>query len=380
MFHFHGRSSRGKTTLLRIAASLWSNGDHVGSWRATTNGIEGVAAEHNDMPLFLDEIGQVDPDHLLETVFMLMNGVGKSRAGKSGEALTANTWRTLVLSSGEVTSAAHLRAGKLGATGKLPGGFAVRVIDIAIETRSDGGPVYECLHGHRNEAALAETLARIAQEHHGHAGPAFVAALIEELDHARARAKELLADFTQEVLHEGDDAQVGRVARHFGVVMAAGVLAAEFGILPIPAAEIREATSACYETWYDSRGNKSEEERDGLQVLKTFFELHGPARFQNIDGSDDEPVLMSDRLIHTRCGYRQEMKDENGDPYTVYFVLPEAWRTQICAGRNPDIVARVALQHGALLQGEGGRLRLKKRLPDYPQGTRVYAILPDRLP
>jgi hypothetical protein len=43
-FDFHGMSSKGKTTLLQMAASVWGKGTtpgYVRAWRATANGLEG---------------------------------------------------------------------------------------------------------------------------------------------------------------------------------------------------------------------------------------------------------------------------------------------------------------------------------------------------
>jgi putative DNA primase/helicase len=49
--HFHGRSSIGKTRLLKAKASIWTGGGingGIGTWRGTDNGIEGKAWAHND--------------------------------------------------------------------------------------------------------------------------------------------------------------------------------------------------------------------------------------------------------------------------------------------------------------------------------------------
>jgi putative DNA primase/helicase len=59
-FHLVGSSSRGKTTALQVAASVWGRGDKSGflkTWRGTANGMEGIAATHSDAALVLDEIG-----------------------------------------------------------------------------------------------------------------------------------------------------------------------------------------------------------------------------------------------------------------------------------------------------------------------------------
>ncbi|MFO3538942.1 DUF927 domain-containing protein, partial [Legionella pneumophila serogroup 1] len=48
-FHFRGASSSGKTTALKVAASVWGKPDsYIRLWRSTANGLEGLAALHND--------------------------------------------------------------------------------------------------------------------------------------------------------------------------------------------------------------------------------------------------------------------------------------------------------------------------------------------
>ena len=60
--HLFGNSSTGKTTLLKLAASVWGEGGLVHSWRATANGLEGVADRTSDVVLILDELGQLDSE------------------------------------------------------------------------------------------------------------------------------------------------------------------------------------------------------------------------------------------------------------------------------------------------------------------------------
>ena len=59
--HLVGESSSGKTTALKVAASVFGASDYLQRWRATTNGLESLAALHSDTLLILDELAQVDP-------------------------------------------------------------------------------------------------------------------------------------------------------------------------------------------------------------------------------------------------------------------------------------------------------------------------------
>jgi putative DNA primase/helicase len=108
-----GQSSRGKTTCLQAAASVWGrgekeNGGYVRTWRATANGQEGAAAQSNDTLMVLDELGQLDAREAQQAVYMLANGQGKQRAAKDGSARDPKSWRALYLSSGELPVDAKL--------------------------------------------------------------------------------------------------------------------------------------------------------------------------------------------------------------------------------------------------------------------------------
>ena len=104
--HFHGQSSRGKTTLLQAAASVWGRGGspgYVRAWRATANGLEGAAASATDTALILDEFGQVDGREAGAVLYSLSNGGGKVRAARDGAIREPKSWRVMVLSTGEIT-------------------------------------------------------------------------------------------------------------------------------------------------------------------------------------------------------------------------------------------------------------------------------------
>ena len=65
-----GSSSTGKTTALAAATSLFGAPSYVNRWRATSNGLESLAALHNDTLLILDELAQVDPREAGEVAYM----------------------------------------------------------------------------------------------------------------------------------------------------------------------------------------------------------------------------------------------------------------------------------------------------------------------
>ena len=106
-----GQSSRGKTTCLQAAASVWGRGatpGYVRAWRATANGLEGAAAQSTDTFMVLDELGMVDSRDAAQALYGLANGQGKQRATRDGSAREPKSWRVLFLSSGELPVDAKL--------------------------------------------------------------------------------------------------------------------------------------------------------------------------------------------------------------------------------------------------------------------------------
>jgi putative DNA primase/helicase len=45
-FHYRGDSSSGKTTALKVAASVYGGAGYLQRWRTTDNALEAIAAQH----------------------------------------------------------------------------------------------------------------------------------------------------------------------------------------------------------------------------------------------------------------------------------------------------------------------------------------------
>ena len=104
-FHFYGQSSKGKTTCVEAAGSVWGGPVYRETWRATANGLEAIALSHCDCLLILDEQGQALPREAGEVAYLLANGMDKVWARKTLDGRPRRRWQTLFLSTGEVTLA-----------------------------------------------------------------------------------------------------------------------------------------------------------------------------------------------------------------------------------------------------------------------------------
>ena len=372
-FHLRGGSSTGKTTALVVAGSVWGGGGVRGfirTWRATSNGLEGVAAMHCDALLCLDEMGQVDGREAGQIAYMLANGVGKARASRTGEARPAAEWRMLFLSSGELSLADKIAEDGRGR--RVAAGQQVRIVDLAADAGAGLG-IFENLHGFASGDTLSRHLKMAASEHYGIAASAFLEQITRGFDELAPTVIAYRNEFVEENCPPNSDGQVSRVAARFGLVAAGGEIATAFGILPWEPGEANRAAARCFADWLASRGGvEPAEEREGISAVRRFIELHGTSRFEPMGSlaPTDSTGAPLDVRVSNRAGFRRR-DDEGG---VEYIVLPEVWRGEVCAGLDSVAVARTLARRGGLKPGSGGKLQDVKRLPGFSKPVRCYVI------
>jgi putative DNA primase/helicase len=295
--HFTGDSSIGKTTILFAASSVWGGKEARGSWRSTSNGMEGAAALSNDTALALDEISECDPKEVGAIVYAAANGSGKQRAGRTGAARAVTKWRTFIISTGERSIATAMSEGGY----RAKAGQQVRILDIPA-ARQFG--CFDELHGHESGASLSDCIKREADTHHGQAGRAFVEKLARADWHEIAQQYERFK--TAPLFNPANaDGQVKRAAGRFALIGLAGELAAEWGIVGWRTGEAMEAARLCFDLWRNARGHgeKNDETRQIADAVSRFIERHGDGRFSDLAGN-------SAATIRDRAGYWKQSGDE----------------------------------------------------------------------
>lgn len=374
-FHFYGSSSWGKSTLLGIAASVCgAPGQHgyAHTWRATDNAIESMAAAHSDCMFILDELKQCDPRVVGHTVYMLGNGEGKARSADTGVSSGArHRWRLIVLSNGELTLAEHLSEAKL----KAHAGQEMRLLHIEAnfndtnEKRARNG-IYQDVRDYAGGAALSAKITGQAASNHGTAFPAFLEKLLEPgfIDgKGRAWINSKVASFHGEALSGRASGQASRAADAFALVAAAGEMATRFGITGWPAGTATAAALRCFRAWIDYRGGEGDKEsKDMLEAVRMHFATCGESHYSRMN--DGEPVV-DERTPRTmqRFGFRRTT--DSGDNMagrtseTVFYVLADPFRKEICKGFNFKHVAELLESIGALTRGDKTHLTKKVVLP-----------------
>lgn len=371
-FHLVGPSSVGKTTALRVAASVYGRSDgFIRSWRSTSNGLESVAAGLNDCVLLIDEMNQATPQEAGEAVYMLGNGQGKIRMTRLGVGARLLQWRILFMSTGEIPLQQHLEsAGK-----SVRAGMEVRLLNVPADAGCGYG-MFDTLHGFDTSKALADHLLASTSDTYGVAGDAWLTYLTDEMDEHGydafcTTARDRLAHVESQFARQNADGQVNRAARRFALLALAGEMAAAAGIGGWTSGDATAAMQVCFNAWLAERGGVgSSEEAQALRQVQHFFEQHGDSSFQRIERAfmPGNESLAENRTVYQRAGYFDPTGD---DGRGAYYVLPEAFRTKVCSGLNPKLVTKVLQENGVLLADTTRTTRVPG-LPDDPK--RIFKI------
>ncbi len=350
-FHIYGDSSKGKSTGMAVACSVFGDEHFKQSWRATSNGLEASATMSNDSLLALDEISECDPREIGSVIYALANGVGKQRANRSGGARAVNQWRIAVLSNGERgVEESMLEAGKVAKAGQ-----AVRILNIPLFGKYGA---FNELHDKKDGRELSDHLQTASTQYYGVAGIEYLAKLVNETRNLDEQFNECLSFF---IGGEQMTSQEIRGAKRFALASMAGELATEYGITGWKSGDALKGTQECFSQWRLDFGKGDIEEAKCLQDVKDFIERFGDSKFSPHN---------SDERIIDRAGYYY-LNDKNQTVYMLNDVgMREASKLN---GLKRTIEALV--KHGWLIR-DGKHNKKLKRING--KNTRFYFVtLPD---
>lgn len=389
-FHFRGGSSSGKTTALKVAASVNGGPNYLQRWRTTDNALEAIAAQHCDSLLVLDELAQVDPKTAGECAYMLANESSKARATRNGAPRPRLSWRLLFLSAGELGLADHMAEGmKRARTGQ-----EVRMADIPADAGAGCG-MLEDLHGmDGGGSAFSRHIVEQAGRCYGGPGRAWLQWLTENAHTLKADLRQRMQAIEYAMIPEAGGGQVQRVGLRFALVGAAGEMATAAGLTGWEPGESERAAKVCFDAWLASRGGTGDGEVTAmLRQVRAFLESHGEGRFTWWHRAGDDHAA---KTLH-RAGFRR-MVSEDGKPIksdaehqraygdcmastmaesvsTEYFIHAETFKAEVCRGFDAGAVARVLLDRECLIPDKGRPFDCKPRLPGVGL-SRCYRISP----
>jgi hypothetical protein len=210
-------TSSGKTTGLRLAASVWgspADGHLIRSWRDTV-----IASEHRismlrGMPYFLDETQHTrdKPGVIADFIYALSEGHSKARSNQQGTALTGDvTYETVVITSGERSLSSFTSQG----------GIMPRVVTLT------GKPM--------TSPEMALQVEELVTENYGHTGELWLRAVAMA---AVAELRQRYSAISESLRKAAVNPVQGRRAGSVAVMQLAAELAFSAELMPPIAAEV----------------------------------------------------------------------------------------------------------------------------------------------
>lgn len=326
--HLYGETSRGKTTALQVAASVYGDpSGMVHMWRTTDNAMESLAYSHNSAVLLLDEINQASLKTLGETIYMLGNGAGKNRAKQDSSLRAAKRWRLAFISTGEVRTDDYLRQ---DSTHRVKGGQAVRMLDISIDAGQEMG-VVEALGRFSNPGEFVGHLHSATHRFYGTAVVAYIQRLLDgtELETLTQSHEETQRGFLSQVDSAGQSTQVSRILNRFASIAFAGELAIRLGILPFQEGQALTSMVKVARRYLDNReGVEGSDILEAIHRMRRTWSEYRFSRFLNCTTNQSGRTIFLDKYVipQTFWGFYQIEDDQTG----YYYIPAHTFKDTFC--------------------------------------------------
>ena len=232
-FHLFGPSSRGKTTFAQVAASIFGCGAdpaeapdraYIQRWNTTLNGLEGLAAAHNDGLLVLDELQTCAAQDFRKVIYNLAGGQGKVAMTASRNLRPTRNWELIFVSTGEISIEQKIKE----ENNRISPGQRLRMLDIPV-----GDNLIVSTKGAKPEDYVTG-IKRACAEYFGTAGRTFVMKLTQQFSAYSDLQGTVQARLEKALNNQpsaGLEPEAKRALKRFALVQVAGELAIECGVL-----------------------------------------------------------------------------------------------------------------------------------------------------
>lgn len=349
-FHIYGQSSKGKTTLQKIASSVIGNPSEViSNWDSTNNGIERSAIERNDSLLCLDEIDQANSEKLTDIIYLLGNGKSKARATSEITLRKRENWRVCSLSTGENRIEAILQR----VNRRKNAGIDVRLIEIEANGLKDMG-IFTSLQGMESAEILARHLDKATRLYHGTAFKLMLKYLTNQLEEDESAVKDQIElyrkHFIDHFIKKEHGQQVKRVSGAFSLIYAVLLIASNNKILPYEGQEINNAVSFIYRNWLLDFGILNKEEQRLKDQIREHFRTEEQKYYHNgfLNAPDQRPLNI--RLGYYKeeiePSYNRELEEYEKETSKKWYCFPKEFIKIVCKGYEEKFVRETLINWG----------------------------------
>jgi len=374
--YFIGDSKIGKSTFTLGAGSVvgFNREKALPNFRSTDAALSEMPREFNDHVLPVNELGLLRGNaterrqRLREFAYGLAEGHGTTYSKlSSASGSDQGDYHSIVIANGEKSSDdMAMEAGEF----RLPG-ECVRFIDVSAIERGcpdvfDLGPKFDSPEPRAKWADSTCVLIRKGcKKHHGVALDHFIGKVVVGIEGIRSELVKLRDSFVDSVTEGCADPVARHLAKNFGHLYAAGVLAVRFKTVPWS----EELVFKCIRRSY----------RAARREIKTEAELLRRGLLRLSDQAKKRATLLNAQckgqtLKHVD-GYRR-----NGIGRTTLTVRAEAFKAWFADPRQPRLVLeclrkRGCLANGHTAPGRGQGIVWAESQPLWPDGTRPRSIV-----
>lgn len=370
IMNFHGKSTGGKSTNLNVAASVfgWDGDNPEGyfKWNTTRVGLEGNCIAKNDSLLTIDELSATNNGNrgidIATAVYDIIGGKDRTRGTASGGNRTPNTWRTLVLSSGEYTIDAILK--KKGED--CPAGVVNRFVDIYAVDYKYGS--FNDIHEFEDPSAFADNLVNTTNAYKGTAIIDFLEKILKDdfetvLEKVRQLKDTWINDYFKVRKNINQD-QIRNIANNFALIAAGGEIAIENGVLPFEKGYALEVVGRIFNKYLSTIEDVSAsvEERKIKKAL-IYFIQNNMNRFY-IDG---------DHLINPNINHvGKRIIDSSGYLKELYFITRCFYEVKF--GYEQNYVFKVLKDKNYILCDKDGKLSMNQYIRPFSTTIACWKI------
>jgi Domain of unknown function (DUF927) len=370
-----GPSKIGKSTLTLAAGSTQGFGTEkaLPNFRCTDAALGELPGQFNGHALTLNEFGLLRGNpkerrqRQREFVFGAAEGHGTtysqmSPAAKAGQ----NEYGTILIANGEETSdKLAMHAGEFRLAGECSRWMDLPAIEPGSPDIFDFAPEL----GKKERAAwFSKTCAAVrrgCRRHHGVASRHFVRNLMKSRKTVRAELAQLRDSFVQAVAEGETDQVVLHMAKNFGHLYAAGVLAVQFKTVRWS----EKLVMTCIGRSFRAARREIKTEAELLRRALLSLKAKAKSRTTLLDKKHMTPSL------RTVDGYRRK----DGKEKTVVTVRAEAFKRWFKDARQARLVLDYLRKHGRLIcsgtPGHGQSIKWAESQPTWPDATRVRSIV-----
>lgn len=355
--HFRGESSKGKSTALELAASVWGNKDFIKSWRTTDNGLEAIAESRNDNILLLDEIVEGKSKNIEKSFYMLGNGQGKTRLSQNAEEKPIRQWRTIYISTGEISISSLLE--------KSYPGQEVRLTEISANDGTYG--MFDDIHGFNTPSEFADRIKDVCKQYYGTAGISFIENFLKNRNENLDYVNNIIKEFTTNKILSNGNGIVRRIAKKFAFIGAVGELAIKLGITTWKSGTAKDAALKCFHSWHINYNGQYHDVIEFIHKFQYIIQTQ-VTRFELIN--ENANTVAGCYIPPNRLGYRlnNPIKNDINDnecesPQVKYYIPPAIFKKDICEDSIDSRYAlKMLLKVGILGNNDGKAIAKSKRV------------------